>query len=52
MASTSTPNNQSNNYNQLAIGSHLLKLLQAGNSDFYPNVMVLFIIILIFRKPK
>lgn len=30
MASTSTLNNQSINYNQLAIGSHILKLLQAG----------------------
>ncbi|CAO1426093.1 unnamed protein product [Diamesa serratosioi] len=31
MASTSTLNNQNNNYDQIAIGSHLLKLLQAEN---------------------
>lgn len=42
MASTSTPNNQSSNYHQLAIGSHLLKLLQAGNFDLFSNVMILF----------
>ena len=40
MASTSTSNNKSINYDQIAIGSHLLKLLQAGNFDNWSNVMI------------